>query len=76
MMRRAKLAVPPSLAISKARKIALDMDISNDDFKASWAWLSNFILKRRGLGGMLFHGEGAEVDKNNPELLSALEELY
>jgi hypothetical protein len=25
---------------------------------------------------MLFHGEGAEVDKNDPELLSALEELY
>ena len=75
MMRRAKLAVPPSLAIAKARKIALDMEISNDDFKASWAWLSNF-RKRRGLGEMLLHGEGAEVDKNNPELLSALEELY
>jgi len=25
---------------------------------------------------MLLHGEGAEVDKNDPELLSALEELY
>jgi hypothetical protein len=25
---------------------------------------------------MFFHGEGAEVDKNDPELLSTLEELY
>jgi len=25
---------------------------------------------------MLLHGEGTEVDKNDPELLSALEELY
>jgi len=25
---------------------------------------------------MLLHGKGAEVDKNDPELLSALEELY
>jgi hypothetical protein len=25
---------------------------------------------------MLLHGEGVEVDKNDPELLSALEELY
>jgi hypothetical protein len=25
---------------------------------------------------MLLHGEGAEVDKNDPELLSTLEELY
>jgi hypothetical protein len=25
---------------------------------------------------MFLHGEGAEVDKNDPELLSALEELY
>jgi hypothetical protein len=25
---------------------------------------------------MLLHGEGAEVDKNDPELLSTLKELY
>jgi hypothetical protein len=25
---------------------------------------------------MLFHGEGAEVNKNDPKLLAALEELY
>jgi len=25
---------------------------------------------------MLFHGKGAEVKKNDPELLSTLEELY
>ena len=56
-MRRDKLGVPPSLAIAKARKIALDMKIYKDDFKASWGWLSNF-RKRRGLGEMLLHGEG------------------
>ena len=55
MMRRAKLAVPPSLAIVKAQKIALDVEISNDDVKVSWAWLSNF-RKRGGLSEMLLHG--------------------
>jgi hypothetical protein len=45
------------------------------DFKASWQWLSHFKT-RRSLQKMLFHGEGAKVDKNDPKLLSALEELY
>jgi len=74
-MRRARLPVPPSLAIAKTKSIASTLSISDSDFKASWQWLSHFMT-RRGLQKMLLHGEGAEVDKNDPELLSALEELY
>jgi len=74
-MRRARLPVPPSLAIAKAKSIASTLSISNSDFKASWQWLSRFRT-RQGLQKMLLHGEGAEVDKNDLELLSVLEELY
>jgi hypothetical protein len=74
-MRRARLLVLPSLAIAKAKNIASTLSISDSDFKASWQWLNRFRT-RRGLQKMLLHGEGAEVDKNDPELLSALEELY
>jgi hypothetical protein len=74
-MCRAKLPVPPSLAIAKAKSIASTLSISDSDFKASWQWLNRFRT-RRGLQKMLLHGEGAEVDKNDPKLLSALEELY
>ncbi len=74
-MCRARLPVPPSLAIAKAKSIASTLSISDLDFKASWQWLSRFRT-RRGLQKMLLHGEGAEVDKNDPELLSTLEELY
>jgi len=71
-MRRARLPIPPSLAIAKAKIIAFTLSISDSDFKASWQWLSCFRT-RRGLQKMLLHGEGAKVDKNDPELLSALE---
>ncbi len=74
-MRRARFPVPPSLTIAKAKNIASTLSISDSNFKASWQWLSRFRICR-GLQKMLLHGEGAEVDKNDPELLSALEELY
>jgi len=74
-MRRARLPVSPSLAIAKVKSIAFTLSISDSDFKASWQWLSRFRT-RRGLQKMFLHGEGAEVDKNDPKLLSALEELY
>lgn len=32
--------------------------------------------KRAGITAMNLHGEGAEVDKNVPNLLAALENLY
>jgi len=74
-MHRARLPVSPSLAIAKAKNIASTLTISDSDFKASWQWFNRFRA-RRGLQKMLLHGEGAEVDKNDPEILSALKELY
>jgi hypothetical protein len=64
-MRRARLPVSPSLAIAKAKNIASTLSISDLDFKASWQWLNRFRA-RQGLQKMLLHGEGAEVDKNDP----------
>ena len=74
-MRRASLPVPPSLAILKAKKIAEELLIPQDAFKASWQWFSRF-RERRGLQRILLHGEGAEVDRENPDLLEALDKLY
>ena len=74
-MRQANLPIPPSLAIAKAKNIASSLSISEDDFKASWQWLSRFRV-RRGLQKVLLHGEGAEVNKDDPELLEALQGLY
>jgi hypothetical protein len=45
------------------------------DLKASWQWLSQFRV-RRGLQKMLFHEEGAEVNKSDLGLLVALDDLY
>jgi len=74
-MHHARLPIPPSLTIAKAKSIASTLSISDSDFKVSWQWLNRFRTCR-GLQKMLLHGEGAEVDKNDSELLSALEELY
>lgn len=73
-MRRADMPVPPSLAILKAKEIAAELSISNDDFKASWQWFDRFRT-RHGLQKVLLHGEGGEVDKDNPELLAELNGL-
>jgi hypothetical protein len=74
-MRRANLLVPPSLAIAKARSIALNLSFPKTDFKASWQWLSQFKVLQR-LQKMLLHGEGAEVKKSDLGLLAALDNLY
>ena len=58
----------------KAKKIAEELLISQDDFKASWQWFSRF-RERRGIQQLL-HGEGAEVDRENPDLVAALDKLY
>jgi hypothetical protein len=73
-MRRANLPVPPSLAIAKAKSIALSLSIPETDFMASWQWLRRFRV-RRGLQKMLLHGEGAEVNKSDLGLLVALDDL-
>ncbi|CAK8690147.1 unnamed protein product [Clavelina lepadiformis] len=57
-MRRASLPVPPSLVFAKAKQIAQQLSISEDDFQASWQWLSRFRA-RRGLQKVLLHGEGS-----------------
>ncbi len=74
-MRRANLPVLPSLTIAKAKSIASSLSISETDFKASWQWLSRFRV-HWGLQKMLLHGEGAEVNKSDPRLLAALDDLY
>jgi hypothetical protein len=74
-MRRAKLPVPPSLTIAKAKSIASSLCNPKSNFKASWQWLSRFKA-HYGLQKMLLHREGAKVNKNDLELLVALEELY
>jgi len=74
-MRGANLLVPPSLAMAKAKSIALSLSISETDFKASWQWLSRFRV-RQGLQKMLLHGEGAEVNKSDLGLMAALDDLH
>ena len=73
-LRRENLPVPSSLIILKSKKIAEELLISQDDFKASWDGLAD--LERRGIQQLLFHGEGAEVDRENPDLVAALDKLY
>ena len=74
-LRCASLSVRTTLAILKAKKIVQQLSISQDDFKASWQWFSRF-RERRELQQLLLHGEVAEVDKENPNLLEALDMLY
>ncbi len=74
-MRRAKLPAPPFLTIAKAKSIAFSLSIPESNFKASWQWLNRFRTCR-GLQKMFLHGEGVEINKNDPELLVALKELY
>lgn len=71
--RTLKIALPPSLIIKKALEIASEIGVSSD-FKASWQWFSKFKA-RHGLNSILLHGEGGEVDRNDPKLLEALHRL-
>jgi hypothetical protein len=66
-MHRAKLPIPPSLAIAKAKSIASDLSIPKSDFKASWQWLSQFRM-HHGLQKMLLHGEGVEVNQEQSRI--------
>ena len=66
---KANLTVSPSLAIEKAKQIASALSIPKDDFKASWQCLQNFRTLKV-LQEFFLHGEGGEVDKNNPVLIN------
>lgn len=74
-MRRLELPIPPSLVMAKAAELAQAMDITQGQFKASWGWLASF-RSRKGLKASLLYGEGAEVNKEDPDLLNALDALY
>ena len=74
-MHWANVPVSPSLAIEKAKWIATELSITKDDFKVSWQWASCF-RSCKGLQKILLHGEDREVDKNDPGLLAALDDLY
>ena len=63
------------MVIVKVKRIPQQLSIPEGDFKASWQWFSRF-RERHGLQKILLHGEGAEVDKEDPELLAALDDLY
>ena len=71
-VRQSGLMVPPSMLQQKALDIA--KSLGHEDFKASNGWLQNY-RKRFTIGTMLLHGEGGEVDKNDPVLLQQLDEL-
>ena len=73
-MHCANMAVPPSLAFAKAKKISESMNISEDSFKASWQWLKWFRFQR-GLEKFMLCGEGTEVDWNDPKFLEELDAL-
>ena len=46
-----------------------------DDFKASGPWFSQF-RECCEIQQLLLHGEGVEVDGENPDLVAALDKLY
>ena len=72
--RRMSLVLPPSLIRHKVRLLAQAIDIPDDKFKASWGWFVRF-RHRYGLNFMNLCGEGGDVNKNDPELLQAIDDL-
>ena len=75
ILRKAKKPVSPTLALRKAMDIAGELSIPQKDFKASWGWFVRF-KERRGLKSHHLCGEEGEINKEDPTLLSALQELY
>ena len=73
--RRLSIALPPSVIMEKARRLATQMNICDDDFKATWGWFRKF-RHRQCLNTISLYGEGGAVDRNDPQLLASLERLY
>ena len=73
--RRLSIALPPSVIMEKARRLATQMNICDDDFKATWGWFRKF-RHRQCLNTISLYGEGGAVNRNDPELLASLERLY
>ena len=64
--RRLSIALPPLVIMEKARRLATEMNICDDDFKATWGWFRKFH-HRQCLNAF---------NLNDPELLACLERLY
>ena len=73
VIRKANLPISPSIIIARANEIANNLSL--EDFKASWMQLSRF-RDRKKLQGVNLHGEGGEVNKEDPALLEQLNKLY
>ena len=63
------LIVSPSMFKFKAKQIAESLGIGDEEFLASNGWYMRF-RNCWNIGAMLFHGEGGEVDKNDPSTYS------
>lgn len=72
--RRMTMTLPPNIICHKAKLIASALDIPEEKFKASWGWFARF-RHRFGLNSTNLFGEGGEVDRNDPEIIEALQEL-
>ena len=73
VIRKANLPISPSIIIARANEIANNLSL--EDFKASWMWFSRF-RDWKELQGVYLHGEGGEVNKEDPALLEKLNKLY
>ena len=73
--RRLSIAFPPLVIMEKAQRLATQMNICDDDFKATWGWFRKF-RHRQCLNTISLYGEGGAVDPNDPQLLASLESLY
>ncbi|RHY84746.1 hypothetical protein DYB35_009825, partial [Aphanomyces astaci] len=69
-MRRQKLSIPPNVVRHEAKSIANSFDPPLQ-FEASLGCLENY-RRRSSVGITILHGEGGEVDKEDPELLAGL----
>ena len=54
--RRLLIALAPSIIMEKARRLASEMNISDDDFKATWGWFRKFH-HRQCLNTINLYGE-------------------
>ena len=44
--RQLSIALPPSFVMEKARRLAAQMNISYDEFKATWGWFNQFCHRQ------------------------------
>mmetsp|Transcript_40504 Transcript_40504/g.95132 ORF Transcript_40504/g.95132 Transcript_40504/m.95132 type:complete len:253 (-) Transcript_40504:62-820(-) len=59
-MRKVQITLPPKVVMSKAQRIAMDLNIPPEQFCCSWQWFARF-KKRRGITKTMLHREEGEV---------------